>query len=250
MDVLSDAGMESPFFYGETPQLVREHPLSQRDARYLEASGQRAEMEKILTGVNETSFLFIGDSQIRNQYHSLCLLLNTSPSEKGSFGGSQCAGKGASASFIFKTHPDPHALSDLFLKGIRQPDVIYWNAGQNWAQIEEESQFFEASIFRSSVDEAVQSYTQAAPNSKMAFFLSPVPHAELRGRKHAISVELMMQLNDICQHAMQSHVDKQGRRIGVVDGFALTKDKISFTDDGVHYNRLVWDELKMMLTAI
>lgn len=230
-----------------------DNPMSQAEVDYLEASGQRAEMEQLLQEFQGKSFVFIGDSVIRNQYDGLCLLIGAKPTAgyMVKYDVSKCEGNGIFASFTMTDHPNPKALSELLATGIQEPFAIYWDASQAWARYKSQkgTNAFQLPVYRSLVGEAVQNFAKEAPNSKIVFFKG---HSRSGTTPKSTSVDdkLMLQLNSICEEAMQANKDGQGRAIKIIDGFGFTKNRVGLTTDGVHYNKLVWEELKMMLNEI
>jgi len=247
-------GFHDSSLWAERDELSEGQPLSNLDQHYLEKSGLRAELEQMLSRTTSNmSFIFIGDSVVRNQFLGICLLLHAQlPFVQHDAHGhvSTCKGSGISATFFVTEHPDPEILSKLLPKGTAQPSVIYWNAAQSWARIPGNEGFYTDSVYPHLLTEATTNYAEVAPDSKMAFFLSHTPIEGLNRRAHNIPLKLMSQLNDIAQLTLQAQKDGQGRAIAVVDGFNLSKDKPTLTNDGVHYNGLVWEELKILLTAI
>lgn len=240
-------------------------PLTQDEIDYLQTlSQQKAELEEILKQFQGNSIVFIGDSMMRNQYDGLCLLLGAkhAASEMDRYNGQiqnlqttgmdKCEGKGISAAFAFTQHPTPTALSELMsVKEIQQPSVIYWDASQAWGKYksQQKGNYFQLDKFRIGVEQALQAYTKAATDAKMVFFLSH-SRGKVAPKPSSVDDQLMNNFNSICRETVQANKDGQGRDIKIVDGFSFTKDKPEFTTDGVHYNKLVFEELKMMFREL
>jgi len=266
----------------DSPALEKVVPLTDGDAAVLEQSGMRPELERKIFGSPKT-YYFIGDSLMRNQFQSACLILKEEfheiawPNEKSTFQDAasgrsntrhppspkmfRCASGSVSFFFRWQTIPTPETVELMMKYGAPEPNVIYWDAALHVAY-PAAAEYFNDTNYPVYVQKTASLYAQTAPTANLVFFLSHAVCHKSHNAKSDRAWNLCMQshtvcpreqvvhINDMASNVLEKVVTSRGKTWSFVDGFKLTDNKCDQSVDGRHWNTFAWNELSLLMNAL
>lgn len=247
-DFSSQIGVDSSIQMEKT---ILRRPMTKDQLVGLELTGLRSELKEKLA--SDTTVYFIGDSLIRNQYHGFCYLLDPSMATKeapdfealNDTKVHTCKGaNGVTAYHFWSRYPMPGGVQKILDFGAPPPSLITWDSAM-WARMNPAG--FKEEPFSKALLETSRAYAAAAPDANLVFFLSSATCPKSR---RVTPRELIKSVNGMAMNMYKDQKDGKGRPVRFNDGFTLTLDKCDATLDGVHFNTLVWDELKMMFQSV
>jgi len=261
---------------------LQEVPMTSGDSEVLEQSNMRPELERKIFGSPKT-YYFIGDSLMRNQFQSACLLLKEEyhtiewPNATATFQDSlewtaaqqahaarqrrppsqnmfTCTSGSVSFFFRWQVMPTPETVELMMKYGAPEPNVIYWDAALHVAH-PATAGYYSDTNYPVSVQKTASLYAQAAPRANLVFFLS---HAVCHKRNSARSDllwrvcprEKVGHINDMASNVLEKVVSSHGKTWSFVDGFKLTENKCDKSPDGRHFNTELWNELSLLMNAL
>jgi len=251
-------------------------PMTSEDSEVLEQTNMRPELERKIFGSPKT-YYFIGDSLMRNQFQSACLLLKKEyhtiewPNATATFQDSlewtasrqrhapsqkmyTCTSGSVSFFFRWQILPTPETVELMMKYGAPEPNVIYWDAAMHVA-VQAAAAYYNDTNYPVSVQKTASLYAQAAPRANLVFFLS---HAVCHKRHNARSDlfwkvcprEKIGHINDMATNVLEKIVTSHGKTWSFVDGFKLTENKCDKSPDGRHFNTELWNELSLLMNAL
>lgn len=215
-------------------------------------------------GKEKAVMYFIGDSLIRNQALALCAILTNGyvkPKDVNNWSSDHvCESPSANLYFKWAATFNPYAVvtietilkqSNNPLGRKRQwgkPDLIYFDGNLHMAYKYENSvdQKYNSTRYGTGAKTLLQSYIGDAPDAQINVFLS---HA-VCNEKHPIPTRInIKERNDILLTQTQD-IQTSHQNVKIVDGYKFTENLgCDATDDGVHWDRYIFQELVEMLDA-
>lgn len=240
-------------------------PLTKDEIKVLEHNPLKNDLQTRLYGGSDKTFYFVGDSLVRNQFEGFCLLLknkvmmhstveesreywgaNLEPKNLMMWGFQSCTDPDnqISAHFAFSGEPNTTALDFLMNRGPK-PSVIYWDGGM-WSMDKNHYQFYSEERFPQLLKALVQAQKAKAPGAKSVWFGAHKPC----DKKSYIKIYPGLD-KKISSVNAQAKAALQREGYGYVDGWKISSDRCDVSDkQGVHFNRLIFDELQAFFNAV
>jgi len=219
------------------------------DLKAFDKTGLRPHLEKVIhqKKVAKTIY-FIGDSLLRNQWVSYCYLITNQLLDQSVSNNNQgvqsCTGNGVTAYTSWTHVLDPAMVGKILNSGAAPPTLVYWDSAM-WSG--QRGSLFSDPEYTKGLNETRETYAAAAPDAKLAFFLS---HATCPKSKRVTPRSMISHLNDLAVVTLKDQVDGHGESLALIDGFNLTKDRCDVSGDGVHFNQLLWNQINALFAAV
>jgi hypothetical protein len=244
--------------------LEMNHPLSQKDFSFnAQKSGLRPKILKKIESLKpdfsntKPIIYFVGDSIIRQQATVACAVVTETenvkkvPFNSWDYAKMDYHCEGPVGKVVFAWSPTlqtPSKVAEL-KEQFGAPNVIIWDAaywiqnrtGESWLQ-----------EYEHSAAETMKAFAKDAPNATRKVFLSHEPCIHKVGwlkRSKTPTSEQVKAMNDI-QVILSKSLVHIGSPTKIADGNEFTKKLgCSETNDGIHYDTNVFEELMMTLEA-